>query len=403
MEIRKLKTWQEWLESDRLIATAFLQDWKEEESKKQFQAQAEGKEPRTESAWGAICDDGRMASTIVTRPQTRIFEGAAVGTGDVNMVGSLPEYRGGGNIRALMRAVLGEFRERGDLFATLHPFSFAFYRKFGFELGARALNQTLPIDQLAPFTCRYSVRRLENQTDCDAIRALYERWILDKSLAALRGDASWAYRENGEYGQRNWWLGNRQEYTYLFSDETGFLRAYLKFAFAEGKEGPMTGTMEVRELIFDSPEALRNVLGFIYGMRAKVVEVSVSMDEDLTLLVPECDRVKQEPEGHTMVRVLDVPAVLSHLRCQETGACVIEVADDFLPDNSGVYSLRFGPEGTEVTRGEAEPDLCVSIQTLSQLVIGRITAKEAALRADTQVRGNQAAPDRLFVRKPICL
>ena len=155
--IRKLDTWQEWMESDRIIGTAFLHGWDEKKSEERFKAEASGEKSRTETAWGAFDDTGRMTSTIVTCPRRLTFDGAAVNCDEVHMVGSLPEARGGGSIRALMQEVLKDFKAKGDPISVLMPFSFAFYRKFGFELIGSYLKQKIEIGQFAPFHCDLTV------------------------------------------------------------------------------------------------------------------------------------------------------------------------------------------------------------------------------------------------------
>ena len=64
MEIRKLTDKHEWLESERVLATAFLYPWDEDEARSMIQAQAEGAKPRLEQSWGLIDDDGTMLTSV---------------------------------------------------------------------------------------------------------------------------------------------------------------------------------------------------------------------------------------------------------------------------------------------------------------------------------------------------
>ncbi|MBR6426172.1 MAG: GNAT family N-acetyltransferase [Oscillospiraceae bacterium] len=405
MRIEKLTTWQQWVEADRLIATAFLHKWERERSEKEYQAQAEGQEPRNEDTWGLFNDAGRMVSAIVTRPCTLSFEGAFVPCRDVNMVGSLPEERGGGHIRQLMDEILHSCRKNGELFAVLHPFSFAFYRKFGFELAASQLAQRVPIDQLAGFSCGYAVTRTDSQEDVNVLRGLYEAAALRRNLSTLRTDRDWAFRGDGEYGQPNWWEGDRPSYTYLFRDGSGAPHAYFKFQFKEGSAGPMLGEMEIRDLVFDSPEAFRNVLGFLYGMRAKVTHVQLSMPEfvDLAALIPECDKAERSLEGHTMARALNVPEVLSRLQMPSGSQFTIEIQDSFLRENCGVYLVSAREGGNLVSPVQAPADLCLSAQTLAPLSVGTIDLSAACYRDGTLLRGNKALLAQVFCKKPVGL
>ena len=399
MEIRKLETWQEWLESGRIVATAFLHDWDEKKETEKYQAQAEGKAPREEEAWGRFDEGGKMASTIVTRPRRMIFAGEPAQMGEVNMVASLPERRGAGGVRRLMRAVLEDMRARGDLFAVLHPFSFAFYRKFGFDLAARALEQKAPIDQFAPFRCDWAVKCVDSEADMPVLEKLYADYIRDKNLADVRGPKDWEYRGNGEYGEPDWWRADKHKYTYIFTDPDGRPGAYLKFVFIPGPNGPFTGTMEILELVHNGPKAFRNVLGFIYGMRAKITDVSMELleDTDLALLAPEADHVERRAEGHAMARALDPAAILARLPVPAGKRFTIRVEDDFLPENTGVYAVS----EEKVERREGPADLEVDAGTFCQLAVGLITPAEAAYRPGTRLNGNRDALDAVFVRRVV--
>ena len=99
MEVRKLTDSQDWLESERVIATAFLHPWDEAEEAARVQAQAAGEVPRPEESWG-LFDDGIMLTSISTLRHQLSFGGEAISVGEVHMVGSLPERRGGADVLA---------------------------------------------------------------------------------------------------------------------------------------------------------------------------------------------------------------------------------------------------------------------------------------------------------------
>ncbi len=403
MQIRKLDTWQEWYASNRIIATAFLQNWDGKEAEEHFRAQAEGKLPRSEEAWGCFSDDGRMRSTIVTSQHRLTFDGQVLDAGEANMVGSLPEGRGGGHIRALMGCVLRDFKARGDVIAVLHPFSFAFYRKYGFELASSVLTQKAAIGQFAGFRNRYAVSELDGEEDIPVLQKLYEDYGRKANLCAM--DKDWSYRGDGQFGRPDWHHPQDRQYTYLFRDPEGEPRAYLKFRFAEGPDGPFTGTMEISELVYDSPEALRNVLGFLYTMRAKIVDVRVALMDglDLGTLLPECDKVERTLGGHLMMRVLDNRAMLSLMKHPEgRGSYTLRVEDAFLPENAGTYRVEYAKGRAEnVTAVESDADLTVSIDTFSQLAIGLIDLHGSEYREGTQVAGNRPTLEKVFIRKPV--
>ncbi|MBQ4258225.1 MAG: GNAT family N-acetyltransferase [Clostridia bacterium] len=409
MEVRKLLTPQEWLEAESISATAFLFKQDKEKSRQEYQAQYEGKKPRYEDAWGCFDETGRMCSSFVTYPHDLMFDGAAVAGAEINMVSSLPENRGGGNIREMMKTVLSVLREEGRVFATLHPFSFSFYRKFGFELASRAMRQEAAVSEFAGFTCEYNVRRVGSQEDVDRIRPLYRDFIRDKNLSIVREDKDWEYRGEGEFGQIGVFHFDDVEYSYLFLDDEENVHAYVKFTFTPSKENFIIGTMNVLDLLYDSPKAFKSVLAFAYGMRAKIATFSCALSEklDLGLIVPNADHVKRTLSGHNMARVLNPEAVLWGMRQPEgEGEYSVEIEDALLAVNSGFYTVKYQNGKTQSVSHEApgcgkKADLRVTVETFCQLAIGLADLKTALYRPGTELCGEFQKMARVFPEKTV--
>lgn len=406
MEIRKLTNPQEWLESERVLATAFLHPWDEKETGRKVQEQARGAEPRAEESWGLFVDDGSMSTSISTLRHTLSFGGREFPAGEIHMVGSLPESRGGGGVRALMGEILRDFRSRGDALAVLIPFSCAFYRKFGFELSGRTVRQRLSIDQLAGFACDLTVTRVWEEQDLVPVRELWDSFALSHDLAEIRGDEAWQWRGNGDFGEPDFMHPERQRYTYVFWDEGGEACAYVRFSFFHEPDLPFVGELKVSDLVWANPQALRGVLGFLYRMRAKVSHVNFELEGlELAPLVPEGDRVEQQIDSHVMARMLDVKRLLGQMpQPFGEGSYVLQVEDDFLPEVSGRWQVTYeNRRATNVTCTDLAPDLVASQTVACQLVLGRISLEDALYRSGVQALGNTDTLTQVFVRRPIYL
>ena len=404
MYIRKLTNWQEWYESDRIIGTAFLHGWDETKAEEKFRKQGTGESPRDEEAWGLFDDKDHMLTSFIISSRKVMFEKQIIPISELNMVASLPEDRGSGHVRAMMADVLRDFRARGDVFAVLHPFSFAFYRKFGFDLITKNLTQKLPVGELRNFTCSLSVRQVRSADEMPILESMYKKYIIDKNLANLRSAKDWEYRGNGEYGQPDWWSGGKQQYTYVFFDGSGD-HAYLKFVFEPGPDGPFTGNLRVTDLVYDSPESFCSVMGFIYGMRSKLIHVILEIpdDIDLSVLIPECSHAEQTLGGHLMGRVLDVEKTLGILTQPAGSGCyAVQITDRFLPENTGVYEVHYLDGKTvSVERKDAAIDLSVNIETFSQLAAGLYGLRTAVFRPETVISGKEEILGQVFHKKYI--
>ena len=407
MRIQRLTTEDELFESEHVLATAFLHPWDESEAREKAQAQSAGTAPVPEESWGIFDDADRLVCSISTLRHELAFGGHSMPVGEVHMVGSLPEGRGGGNVRMLMAELLRHFKQRGDQMAVLIPFSFSFYRKFGFELAARTMTQRVPTDQLGAFGCDYMVTRVGSEKDVAVLRSLYDDFAASRNLAELRSDAAWAYKGNGEWGERDFFHLDCMRYTYVLWDEAGNAHAYVTFIFVTGDKGPFVGELKVSDLVYDSPEAFRGVLGFLYRLRAKATHVAFELMDDLDLgtLIPDCDQAVRTVGGHVMARLLDVPGVLQKMpHPASSGAYVVGVDDAFMPENSGCYRVTFeAGKAIAVERTGEEPDITVTEETLCQLVVGRINLNDARYRVGTVLRGNEKTLAQVFVRRDVCL
>ena len=402
MSVRKLEQPDEWLEADRLIAHAFLHPWDEDQEQRRIQKQATGATPRPEETWALVDDAGTMRAAITTLAHRMWFGGRNLPVGEIHMVGSRMEDRGGGNVRTMMRAVLEDFRSRGDAFAVLIPFSFSFYRKFGFELGARTVRYRIPIEQLEGLSCEYVVTKVESERDVAPLRTLHEMVAQTRDMCLASEKADWRWRGNGMFGEPDFFHPDRQTYTYvLWEGEVPV--ASVTFAFTHEPGNPFFGEVDVSDLTWREPAALMGILGFLHRLRAKAGSVNIELPVglDLATVLSEPDKVQCSLGGHVMVRVLNVPEALCAMPHPEgPGSYVLAVHDALIPQNDGPWQVTFKDGETRVTEAPNEdPDLELSEAALAQLISGVTGLKTSQLRKDVHVDKNHQTLVRVFTRR----
>lgn len=403
VSIRKLEESQEWLAADRLIANAFLHPWDEEQERRKVQEQAAGNVARPEETW-ALEDDAGVPQTAITTLSHRMWLGGRdLPVGEVHMVGSRMENRGGGNVRALMGAVLEDFRDRGDVFAVLIPFSFSFYRKFGFELAARTTRYRIPIEQLADLPCDYVVTKVETEQDVAPVRALHEDVARSHDMCLVYEEADWRWRGNGMFGEPDFIHPDRQTYTYVLWDKETPV-ASVTFSFTHAPDNPFFGKAEVSDLTWRDPGALKGTLEFLYRLRAKVgsVRLELPCELDVAAVLPEPDKIQCSLGGHVMARVLNVPEALRAMpHPKGPGSYVLAVHDALIPQNDGAWQVTFGDGEVRVSKApDASPDLELSEAALAQLVSGVTGLATSQLRTDVQVHKGTQTLARVFTRRP---
>ncbi len=399
INIKKLETFEERIEAERLISTSFLHEWNENE------AVESASNPNGET-WAAYDNELMLSAITVIRKKLK-YEGSNISCAELHMVGTLPEARGAGTIKKLMDVILRQYKDNGDLFTILIPFSFAFYRKYGFELASEMMIQEAQIEQFSGFKMEMNASRIASQKDVDKAHKLYDAFTESYNLAEIRDSDYWEYKENGEFGCRDWEYSDKTHYSYLFCDKTGEARAYFTFVFIHGSEGPFWGTMKVTELVFDSPDALRNVFGFFYGMRAKIRDISFEMPRniDMSIILPECDSIKRSLDGHVTMRALNIKKILYVLRQPEgKGEYSIHITDKFIDENTGTYKVRYENCKTiDVQKNKDDADLDITVETFCQLAAGLIDIDQSIYREGTKLNKNKGLLQKVFYKKPIIL
>ena len=80
--------------------------------------------------------DGQIVSSLLCHPAPVYVAEMPVSHSSVGAVGTLPEYRNKGCAAAMMRECVKVLKAQDICLSSLWPFSFPYYRRFGWEVGA---------------------------------------------------------------------------------------------------------------------------------------------------------------------------------------------------------------------------------------------------------------------------
>lgn len=139
---------------------------------------------------------GRIISSLNLIPQTWTYGGVPFGVGRPELVGTEPEYRRRGLVRAQMEVVHGWSAERGHLVQAITGIPW-YYRQFGYEM---ALNigggrmgfapqvPKLKDGETEPYVIRPATRR-----DLPFVARLYEADARRMRVSCVRDAALWRY------------------------------------------------------------------------------------------------------------------------------------------------------------------------------------------------------------------
>lgn len=343
----------------------------------------------------AVFDDaGRPVATLCTEPYTVMFNGSQARLAGIGAVASLPQERGKGHVRNLFDHCLREMRDEGQILSYLFPFSNPLYRKFGYELANIKQSVRIPLVDFAHLDgAPGRAELMDFSRDIGSIKAVYERCVQGRNLAVVRSDKQWKEMfDHDKYAELI------STYIWYGADEQP--AAYLSFDSAAANE------MTVRETAFTDVAALKSLLGFLSRFHPyyKTLKGDLPGFIDWTLLAEEPIHVESKMKTSGMCRIVDVEKALAFVPYAgpDTGVN-IEVNDDFLTFNNGVYHLSFEDGQTAVSRTSGGADLVCTARALAAFATGFLPLEQACRYGMAEVKGKQELLYSLFPKKEIFL
>ena len=332
-----------------------------------------------------IEEDGEVRASATVLPMEVLVDEKPVAMGGVAAVMVHPAYRRRRYAGDLMRAALGDMRDRGVSISLLAPFAHAFYRAFGYELATEAVEYTLKPTDL-PTDPGQSNLRAYREEDLSGMMGLHRAESRGHQLCALRSEAFWRKT-----------LGRKDFETAVY-DAGGGVGGYLIYKMSSYREGHKPERrLEVQELVAATPEARRGLISFLAALDPDAFDIRHWTPRNDTLhpyLRSSYVDAKVEPDQ--MLRLVDVEGALGHLN-REAGPLVLEVTDDVIPENAGEYTVG----GGRAARGaEAEDRVALDVRQLAQLYAGYVPARQLA-RHGLVEPSSPAALDLLEAHFPV--
>lgn len=273
----------------RLSEFAFQYELTEDERSARIQ------ETQPQQLLGAFID-GRLAAKVLILPLQVYWYGAPCPMGGVAAVATWPEYRRHGLVARLLQESLLKMRADGQLVSCLHPFSFAFYRRYGWETYVDRKRIELTKTQL-PHFARPSGWRCERIADTSRVRPLYAAFACEANGTLARDGAWWEQRV----------FRQRKGLLVVAVDEQGRDRGYIHYEVK--KE-----TLTIHELVYDSIETYDTLWRHVadHDSMATTYTGFVRADDPLAFLLDD-PRIKQEIQPYFMARIIDVEALLARI------------------------------------------------------------------------------------------
>lgn len=317
-----------------------------------------------------VTQRGRVVSCLTLISAGLCIRGSSVTMGGVRHVATDREEQNQGFASALMRQTLQHLRAEGTAVSVLFPFSFRYYRKFGYELAGNHCH----------FWCRPNcIPAYQEQEEC---RAASPTDVA--ALALLDHDRARARACTLDRGERRWREICGQRDLRVLVHSASPIDGYA--VTAEGRDAYGGGVLRVLDLAAATPRAWRGLLGSLAAAPVESVEWYASA-EDLAssglMRSPAPLREGFKPRGIVTVRpmfqlrVVDVSAALRACLAAFPGGAyrlALRVKDELLPENEQPLALEGTAGGARLTvpRG-GDAVLELDIRVFSQLYCGYLS------------------------------
>ncbi|MCS7461777.1 GNAT family N-acetyltransferase [Paenibacillus doosanensis] len=313
--------------------------------------------------WGAFVG-GKLAARMTIHGLHTWILGRRMAMGGVASVATWPEYRRGGMVASLLGNALKVMREEGQAVSFLHPFQFAFYRKYGWETYTETKKYEIPTELLP---------KLPPQP------GRVERTAWDEALIAPLYTA-YARRYNGTLDRdASWWknriVANKKGVFAVYYDSEGEPSGYVHYMVRERH-------CRIHELVYLHQEAWKGLWKFIADHDSMIDKVtwSAPADDRLTFQLDN-PRVKQEIQPYFMARIVDVKQFVKQYPFAPIGGdgarMRLQISDAQAGWNDGEFLLQVSADGqaeaVKLPAGESAaglPAASCGIGTLAAMLTG---------------------------------
>ncbi len=326
--------------------------------------------------------------------------GGELVVGYPTLVGVLPTHRRRGIAAELMRALLDDARERGELLSVLYASEGGIYGRYGYGVGTIGLTLRIETARSA-FVRGYAssgqIRLVERERATKEILAVHEATRLELPGMVHLDERRLAYVVGHEHG-----AGKERPTFFALREGPSGVDGYVIYKVAhDWPEHTPNTALHVRDLVAANPGAYADLWRFVLDVDlVTYVEASNRpSDEPLLYLLREPRRLRARMSDNLWVRLVDVPGALAARRYAAAGRVVLEVADRFCAWNGGRYVLEAAEDGGAVVEPTSEAaEIACTASDLGATYLGGTTFRQLhrAGRVDERAQGALGRADVMF-------
>ncbi|MCA9766275.1 MAG: GNAT family N-acetyltransferase [Carnobacterium sp.] len=323
--------------------------------------------------YGAFKEE-TLLSQLIVRPMEVYLHGQTFKMGGIGSVASYPENRGGGDIAKLMTHALEKMHEQGQTLSYLAPFSYPFYRRYGYEQCFDELHYTIDVSELPKMKkTNGTIRRMEWEEAKPTLKEMYEKRYATSVGPLKRSEWDWEFLM----------LSREDSFIAVYYDEDGLAQGYLMYSF----KGQKAGTFVLQEMVYLTQSAFKESWNFISSHKASfhTFFYKAGAHEKIAYLFDN-PRIKQELVPYMMARIVTFEEFLLAYPFKEQAneTFYLEVKDEQAHWNAGIWKVELFLTTRKVTRITEKKDvpknalLSGTIQYWTQIFMNYRTIEELA-------------------------
>lgn len=310
--------------------------------------------------YGLHDDHDQLISGLYSLPFTINFHGIAYQMHGIGDVMSAPEHSGRGGAGTLLQASLDEMLANHVTLAYLSPFSYTYYRRFGYEQVFNHMIYTLDSQKAPNYHSKDSAGRVERvslQKALSEIKPFYANRVGHLAGGMVRMDWWWNYLTL----KHHWNVG-------LYYDATDTLAGYLIYERTED-------TFVIQELETTTTTAFEHLIQFTLNHRNTFSTLKFDSADSRYhadwFADPYSIEAKTVP--YMMARIVDLRDFLERYPYRQADFPLVtfSVEDENLSQNTGVWALSRKHGQTTLTQKNKTPNgPTLSIQQLTKALFG---------------------------------
>ncbi len=303
------------------------------------------------------------------------------------------EYRRGGNVRKMLSYMHDYAQEHDIAVSLLHPFSFSYYRMFGYEKVADHLMIRCPL-RMIDFVPRRCLFQPYNESMYLDLVSVYERFAKGRNLLLMKNEIK---------------VYNRDRQSVYICYDGSEPTAYIIYSTDQNLDVNhyVEGVITVHEIAYTSPSALLEIFSFLRMFEGEfdtLAFANCAACPEVDLLLKHYTHTSYRLLPDLMAKVLNTEKMLSMQEYPvKEGEFILRVVDE-MPTVAGTYKVEYGGAESRVTRlaDPACPTITMNASALARTIYGYDGLNSAVARYidGVQIEGDCEEFFQAFPKKP---